>query len=135
MTAAQRFLVFVHAALVVAFAGYTLALAVRFVEQAQTGYISEGAQAGPLVGVVTLACALVPAGGVWLWVRTGHRRFALVADGVAIAASWTVLLVLIFFEPIIYVAVLGLTLLCPLVAAVVHGPATRNSGSHRGGIP
>lgn len=126
MTTAQRFVVLVHTALVVAFLGYTLALAVLFVQQVETGYISEGAKASGVVGLVALGSAATTAGGVLLWARTGQRRFPLVADALVITLSWSVLLVLLFFQPIVYMAVLGLTLLCVLVAAVVPGPARRS---------
>jgi hypothetical protein len=126
LTAAQKFLVLVHGALVVAFAGYTLALAYVFVRQAHTGYLSEGAKAVVGVGVVTVACAALVTVGVALWARTGLRRFPVVADGIVIGLSWTVLVVLVFFQPILYVGVLGLMLLCPLVAIVVPGPARRS---------
>ena len=126
MTAAQRFFLLVHALLVLAFVGYTLAIAALLAEDAQGGYISEGAKAGALFAVLTVACALILVGGVLGWVRTGHRRYPLVADGIVIAASWTILFALAFFQLVVYVAVLGLTLLCPLVAAVVPGPAKRS---------
>jgi hypothetical protein len=125
LTAAQKFLVLVHAALVVAFLAYTLVFAYLFVRQAETGYISEGAQAVVGVGVVTVSCAALLTVGVVLWARTGLRRFPVVADGIVIGLSWTVLVVLVFLQPILYVAVLGLMLLCPLVAIVVPGPARR----------
>jgi hypothetical protein len=122
MTAAQRFLVLVHAALVAGFFGYTLALASLVLQQAQTGYLSEGAKIGAVIGGVTLGCGLLSAGGVLLWARTGQRRFALVADAIVIATSWTGLLVLMAFEPALYIAFLSLTVLCVLVAALVPGP-------------
>lgn len=125
LTAAQKFLVLVHAALVVAFVAYTLAFAYLFVRQAETGYISEGAQAAGGVGVVTVSCAALLTVGVVLWARTGLRRFPVVADGIVIGLSWTVLVVLVFFQPILSVAVLGLMLVCPLVAIVVPGPPRR----------
>jgi len=126
LTAAQKFLVLVHGALVVAFVAYALALAYVFVRQAETGYVSEGAKAAVGVGVVTFACAALVTVGVVLWARTRLRRFPVVADAIVIGVSSSFLLVLIFFQPVVYMAVLGLTLLCPLVAIVVPGPARRS---------
>ena len=120
---AERFLLLVHGLLALVFVGYTVAILALFVEQANTGHISEGARAILIPGFLTTLCATLITVGVAVRRRTGRRVYLLGVHAIVLALTWSpILLVLVFFEPVVFFGLLGLTMLCPLVAIVVPPP-------------
>ena len=124
MTAAHRIFLLVHGLLALALLGVIAALAGASLDAVGAAGYVDGARAGVSLVVVAAACILLLLAGVGLWATTGRRRYALVSDALVLALTWWLLLVvlLVIWTPVAFVVVLGLTLLCPLVAIVVPGP-------------
>ena len=95
-----------------------------------SGYVSEGTQSGWLLGGLSLGFSLLIAGGLVLWMRTGHRAFVLVPDGSALGFVVAFLWWLIFIHPLAWFGLIGLAMLCPLIAIVV--PPPRRLGTNLG---
>jgi hypothetical protein len=112
----------IHAALALVFLCYLAMIGRLIAEDVSRGSVSEGTQAGGVFGAIAVACVMLLVRGTVLWVRTGRQRYVVGADLAVIAPAWTLFSVLLFFDVRLWLAALGLTLLCLLVSLVVPPP-------------
>ncbi len=126
MDLAQRMTVFAHAALVGILLWMSGRLAVIAVAQAHSGYIPPEYPLDLALILIPLGLAGLLAWGAIEWVRAGRRRVLVAVDLSALAASWTVLLVLVLMDDSPLLA-LGLESVCLASIAAVRPPGARDA--------
>ena len=124
MDRAQRLTLLAHAALVAAFLWMGVRLGAIVVVQSQVSSNPADLELGflGLTSVPVILAILLVRGSI-AWVQCGQRRTLLAADILAIGASWTVLLVLLFADESPVLAI-GLEAVCLTGVVAVVPPRT-----------